>query len=109
MPVEPQQVEQNVRDGNLAREPPNRGIALDVHAPLQQLETRSAGIVERDDLAVEHDIARTELLTEPAQLGVTTGHVVTVSADEPEPPAVDVSGGATAVTLQLPAPTVARR
>ncbi len=38
--------------------------ALDVHAPLQQLEARSPVLVERDDLAVEHDVARTERLTE---------------------------------------------
>src|SRR6266404_5754612 len=109
MPVEPQQVEQHVRDGDLACEPSNRGIALDVHAPLQQLETRTAGVVERDDLAVEHDIARTKLLTEPAQLGIPTRHVVAVSADEPDPPAVDVSDGTNAVPLQLVCPTVARR
>ena len=54
---------------------------VDVHAPLQQLEARSAGVVERDDLAVEHDVARAERLAEPPQLRIAARHVVAVAAE----------------------------
>jgi hypothetical protein len=51
--VEPQQVEDDVDDGDRLGQPPRGVLAADVHAPLQQAERRPAVLVERDDLAVE--------------------------------------------------------
>ena len=66
VPVEPQEVEQDVHRGDFVLEAPDLRLRVDVHAPLQRLEARATVFVERDDLTVEHRVTRSELDREPA-------------------------------------------
>ena len=73
---------------------------------LQRLEARPAA-VERHDLAVEYQLARTGRGAEPAQLRIGHGHVLARARDEPQEPATaEVGRGAHPVPLHLvrPAP-----
>ena len=109
MAVEPEEVEQDVHDRHVACEAANGGFVVDVHALLETLEARPARVVERDDLPVEHRVARAEDLTELAQLRIAARHVVAVARDESHAAAVDVREAADAVPLQLRCPALTRR
>ena len=109
VPVVPQQIEQHVDHREFVQQARICGVVVDVHALLQSFEARPAVVVERDDLAVEHDVARAERLAELAELRIAVRDVVAVARDEPNASAVDVADRADAVPLQLPRPAVARR
>jgi hypothetical protein len=84
------------------REQRGRGT-LDVHPGLQLPEARPAGLVERDDLAVEHQRTPGEGVGQAAQLGVGGGHLAVVAGEDPHD-AVDVDDGPYAVPLHLERP-----
>ena len=105
--VEVEQVERDVVHGVIAREPPHGVLGGEVHAPLQLLEARPRA-VERDHLAVEHDLAPRERLRQRPQLGVARGHVAAAAGLQDQAPALHERDRAHPVPLDLerPAPVV---
>jgi hypothetical protein len=106
VPVEPQQVEDQVRDGVGGRQPPHGVLGGQVHAALELLEARTAGVVERHHLAVEDRLAPGQRPPELAQLGVAGRDVVPVAALEPQPAALGVADRPHAVPLDLVRPAL---
>jgi hypothetical protein len=94
----------------LAREPPHRVFRCQVHAPLELLEAGPRAL-ERDDLAVEHDLVPRQRLRERPQLGVARGHVATAAGLQDQAPALHERDRAHAVPLDLerPAAVVVRK
>ncbi len=106
VPVEPQQVEDHVRDGDLAHLAPDGRVRGQVHARLQALEARPALLVEGDDLAVEDHPLGAHGAAELSQLRIAGGEVGPRAAEGLHVPAVEVDHRAHAVPLDLVAPSV---
>ena len=108
MPVEPQQVEDEVRDRHLLGEAAHRGLAAHVHPRLQASEARAGRVrfrfLERDDLAVEDRAVRAQRPVQRAKLGIAAGDVVAVAALEADPAGLGVRQRAHAVPLDLERP-----
>ena len=83
MAVEPEQVEHHVDHRHLDREPLDLVRVLHVHAALEAFEAGPAGLVERDDLAVEQRIVARQRAAERLELRVARRHLVSVPGPEP--------------------------
>ena len=81
--VAPQEIEDHERDGHLERKMLQRHRVANMHATLQQLETRSAVLVERDDLAVEQCFGAAELVAEAGEFRVAGRDVATLPVRDP--------------------------
>jgi hypothetical protein len=104
--VEPQQVEDDVGDRRLARQPPHRRLGGDVHAPLQGAEARAALGVERDDLAVEYRAVVAERAVQPPELGIARRDVEQVARMQAQAAGLGVADRPHAVPLDLEGPLV---
>jgi hypothetical protein len=100
VPLEPEEIEDHVDDGNLAHQSPYCPLVAHVHAALQPLEARALTL-ERDDLAVEHGGGRAECGAKPAQLRIPRRDVAAAAALEPRPTSLDVRDRTHAVPLHL--------
>ena len=106
VPVEPQQVEDDVGDRRLLGQAPDGRLRADVHAPLQRAEARLALGVEGDDLAVEHRAVVAERAVEAADLGIARGDVEQVARVQAHAARLGVADGAHAVPLDLEGPVL---
>ena len=106
VPVEPQQVEDDVGDRRLLGQPADRALRADVHAPLQGAEARPALGVEGDDLAVEHGAVVAERAVEAPDLGIARRDVEQVARVQAQAARLGVADRAHAVPLDLEGPVL---
>ena len=106
VPVEPEQVEDDVGDRRLLGEPLRLGLGRDVHPVLEPAEARTALVVERDDLAVEDRAVRAQRAVEAVQLGIALRDVVAAARLQPQAAGLGVGERADAVPLHLEGPAL---
>ncbi len=105
-PVGVQDVEDHVDDGLFGRQALGLGGVGGVDAGLQELEARTAVVVEGDDLTVEDHPPGPQLLAEGAELGKGIGEVVAIPRLDTDTTTVDIRQGANAVPLELVRPGI---
>ena len=102
----PEQVEDHVDHRDYVHLPADLRLRRQSHALLDLLEAGPALLVERHDLAVEDDLARSERAAHRMHLGIARRDLLTGPAHQPHAPSIDVRNPANAVPLELEAPTV---
>ncbi len=106
-PVEPQQVEEHIGDGDLLHTSARRGLVGDVDPPLQALEAGQAALVEGHQLAVQDRAAVAQRARQALHLGVLRGHVGQGAALQAHAPGGAEGHCAHAVPLDLVGPAAA--
>ncbi len=103
--LQPQHIEDHVRDRDPDRQPgDSRGIGH-VHAALQGAEARPPGVgIEGDQLTIEHGLDTVERRRDRQHLGIRHGDVAVVARHRHDPPVLGVGDGADAVPLHLVGP-----
>src|SRR5467141_4287500 len=109
MAVLPHDVEKHVGDGDLLHLPANLRLRGQPHALLDLLEAWAALVVERDDLAVEDDLRRTQGATHGRNLRVARGDGLAAPAQQANDSALDVSLGTYPVPFELETPRIVWR
>ena len=104
MPVQIEQVEDQVGGGDGLRLSLDLALSRQVHPPLEALEARPAVLSEGHDLAVQDGALRAEGASERPQLGVLRGDVGEPPAFDVHPPRLQVGDRANPVPLDLEAP-----
>ena len=106
VPVEPQQVEDDVGDRRLLGQAPDRAFRADVHPPLQRAEARLAVGAQGDDLPVEHRAVVAERAVEAPDLGIARRDVQQVARVHAQAARLGVADRAHAVPLDLEGPVL---
>src|SRR5260370_1058633 len=109
MPVLPHQIERHVRDGDFLHLPADLRLGREAHPLLDLLKAGPALVVERDDLAVEDDLAGSQRPAHAVNLRVARGDVLATPAHEFDDAAFDICLRPDAVPFELEAPGIVRR
>ena len=105
----PEQVIDHVDHGDQAHLPSDLRLRGQPHALLDLLEAWPAFLVERHDLAVQDDLARSERAAHRTHLGIARRDLLTRPAHQPHAASIHIRDAANAVPLELEPPTVVGR
>src|SRR5260370_7827363 len=108
MPFLPHQIEHHVRDRDFLHLPADLRLGREAHPLLDLLKAGPALVVERDDLAVEDDLAGSQRPAHAVNLRVARGDVLATPAHEFDDAAFDICLRPDAVPFELEAPGIAR-
>src|SRR5258708_18931901 len=106
MAVLPHHVKNHVRDRDLFHFAADLRFGGQAHALLDLFEARPSIGVQRDDLAIEDHLPRTERASHSVALRIAPGDVLPASADELDDPSIDIGDGPDAIPLELESPRI---
>ena len=104
MAVQPEEVEDHERDGDLLRDPLDLALVLQVHPLLEGLERRPALGVDRHDLAVEHRVHLVDELVDHVDVRVLERDVAAPAGPEHRAAGLHLREGADPVELRFEPP-----